>query len=121
MLNSVGFLSLFRVVPPVHGAHQITGDPTDALEGNRLKAVVQIHKVAVYRNIHAAKFPVWILFPRPADIRLLLGQRNFATRYLYRNHLENLLIKSLCRTAFMRRAQNFPLDVCKKQLQMNCF
>ena len=47
MLYSVAFLGAFAVIPLVHRADQVAGDPSDAVERHFLRVVAHVRVLAV--------------------------------------------------------------------------
>ena len=85
MLHTIGFFCFFRIVPTIHGADQITGDPANPLKGSRLEAIMQVDIVSVYSDINAGELFVRIFFSGAVDISFSFLGGNFSSAHMYGN------------------------------------
>ena len=61
MFHTIVFFGFLGVVPVVHGPYQISGDPSDPLEGHMRESVIQICKISVDIYIQCFQLPVVLL------------------------------------------------------------
>ena len=82
MLHTIGFFRFFCIVPPIHGADQVAGDPADPLKGDRLKTIMQINIVPVYCDVDTGKLLVRIFFSGAVNVGLLFFSRKLPAAYI---------------------------------------